>query len=299
MVQILDVVYSGKVPLENIRFSKDSTVSILLGNKPVDLPNYPISVPAYLLDLFNKLITEYEPTPVPMQNLKSLNYRAGEADVVVNATNYDSATALRRVLSARNGGRVQAPYDSDIEIDLSDVARQIAMLGFAGILITPQEEAVLAKRARVQVSGRFQSYPGGNMGYYSNLIDTFWQEASEEGRITPEDVKEVYSIGLTRGMTHAGNPGFVVCLESKLGVKELKDRITPQEHDPESVITIRLASKQAFREDLENLWEHSTDNSNGSLVVLSAYLFGEDYFRDLVGELNRHGEQINVNNPFR
>ncbi len=299
MIQILDVVYSGRVPLENIRFSKDSTVSILLGNKPVDLPNQSISVPAYLLDAANNLVTKYELAPVPMQNLRSLNYRAGEADVVVNATNYDSATALRRVLSARNEGRVQAPYGKDIEIDLSDVARQIAMLGFVGILITPQEEAVVAKRAQVQVSGRFQSYPGGNMGYYSNLIDTLWQEAWEEGRITPEDVKEVYSIGLTRGMTYAGNPGFVVCLESKLGVEKLKDRITPQEHDPESVITIRLASKQAFREDLENLWEQSTDNSNGSLVVLSAYLFGEDYFRDLVGKLDRYTSQINVNNPFQ
>lgn len=298
MVQILDVVYSGKVPLENIRFSKEDTASILLGNKPVNFPNHPVSIPAYLLNVASRLLTEYEPTPVPMQNLRSLSYRESGIDVVVNTTNYDSATALRRVLSARNQGRVQAPYGRDIEIDLNDVARQIAMLGFVGILITPQEEAVLAKRVRVQISGRFQSYPGGNMGYYSNLIDAFRQEAWEEGRITPEDVKEVYSIGLTRGMTHAGNPGFVVCLESKLGVKELKDRITPQEHDPESVITIRLASKQAFREDLGNLWEQSTDNSNGSLVVLSAYLFGEDYFRDLVGKLNRHIPQINVNNPF-
>ncbi len=295
MGQILDVVYFGRLPLENSKFSKECTASILLGNKPVNFPNHPVSIPAYLLDVAGRLLTEYEPTPVPMQNLRSLSYSESGIDVVVNATNYDSATALRRILSAR----VQAPHDRDIEIDLSDVARQIAMLGFVGILITPQEEVVLAKRARVQVSGRFQSYPGGNMGYYSNLIDTLWQEAWEEGRITPEDVKEVYSIGLTRGMTHAGNPGFVVCLESKLGVKELKDRITPQEHDPESVITIRLASKQAFREDLGNLWGQSTDNSNGSLVVSSAYLFGEDYFRDLVVELSRHGEQINVNNPFR
>lgn len=301
-VMKLDIFYSGKIPLERIDISKDPTSSILLGVVPGNFPPHPTSVPDYLLREARRLHPESEHDTIPkaMQNLISLSFGRNDARANVNATNYDSTTAVRRLIKARNSGDLHAPEGFNIDEDLYSLARQIALFGFTGILMTPDSEAVIAKRSpSVQISGVYQSYPGGNMEYGSSLVETIWKETWEEGRIVESEVNETGLIGLTRSMYDAGNLGLVIYLKTRLRRKELRERITPSEHDPRSVQGIEFADGKSFMRSLAAYWKQSSGNSNGALLVLGTYIFGESYSRNLIEKLKKEfGVEINLGNPF-
>lgn len=298
MRQRIDIFYSDRIPLEYIRTVKEKTASVLARkeDEPINFPSYPNSVPQYLSSVAKQLLEGRRYNHETMQNLRYLFFHENSATAVVNATNYGSVTAGRQILREMNEGRLEVPNE-----DLYAVSRQFAMFGFVGITTSKEKEAVIAPRGgSVQVPGKFFPTPGGNMNYQSELISTWWEEAKEEVGHSPEDVADVYCIGMTRGLSHAWNPGLVIHLESEKDTKTIIDGLSPKEYVKTQAGVIDVSDSSSFRRDIGKYFMESVDNGNGAFLVLARHLFGKDFFEELIEELSHppFDALINVNNPF-
>lgn len=302
MMQRIDIFYSGRIPLGHIATVKEGTSSILARKEDelVGSPLHPTSVPEYLSSAAHRLLEGREYTPETMQNLRYLFFHENGATAVVNATNYGSVVAGRQILRAMNEGGLEVPGSRDVIEDLYAVSRQFAMFGFVGITTSKEKEAVIAPRGgNIQVPGKFFPTPGGNMNYQSDLISTWWEEVKEEVNHLPEDAADVYCIGITRGLSHAWNPGLVIHLVSKKDTRAIIEGLSPEEYAKTQAKVIDVSDSSSFRRDLGKYFTASVDNSNGAFLVLAKHLFGK-IFDELVEEFSRppFDAIINVNNPF-
>ncbi len=299
MKQKIDLVYFGRVPQENICFSKEQTISVLARKEDegIYLPRIKLDIPRYLLEEAQKLVLSANYRPENVQNLRSLKPEGNNVTGVVNATNYGSLTALRKLIASYNDGKLK---DETVWEDIYSLGKCIAALGTMAVLITPQMQAVIARKGRIQLAGKLCAYPGGVIEYDSDIIENLWKESMEESELSEKDMIETpYAIGLTRGMTHAGNPGVVFPFKTNYTLEDLSKKISAEEFDTNSLTPIDVSSKDGLRSGLKEHWNDSVDNSNGALLLLAAELFGREFFHDLVDELEKRSyAQISLKNPW-